>query len=59
MKRNFVISVIFLVLCFLLLAAAIVLNIMEMSEWCMYAGMASSGVALISVIFGMNSWKEK
>lgn len=59
MKRNFVISVICVILCFILLVAAIVLNIMELGELCMYAGMASSAVAFISVLFGLNSWKDK
>lgn len=59
MKRNFVISVICVVLCFLLLIGAIVLNILEEEKYCMYAGMASSAVAFISVLFGLNSWKEK
>lgn len=59
MKRNFIISVIFVVLCFILLVGAIVLNILEKEQLCMYAGMASSAVAFISVLFGLNSWKEK
>lgn len=59
MKRNFVISVICIVLCFILLVGAIVLNVLEYEEFCMYAGMASSAVAFIAVLFGLNSWKEK
>lgn len=59
MKRNFIISVICVIICFLLLVAAIVLNILDEGQLCMYAGMASSAVAFISVLFGLNSWKEK
>lgn len=59
MKRNFVISVIFMIFCFILLAGAVVLDVLDKPNLCMYAGMASSGMAFISILFGLNSWKEK
>lgn len=59
MKRNFVISVVLAAICFVLLIGAIVLNVLEEHTFCVYAGMAASGVAFVSVIFGLNSWKEK
>ncbi|MBQ5566013.1 MAG: hypothetical protein IIT42_04125 [Clostridia bacterium] len=59
MKKNFIISVVCLILCFLLIVTAIIFNIKEMEEYCMYAGMASTVIAFISVLFGLNSWSEK
>lgn len=59
MKKNFIISVICVIICFVLLVGAIVLNVLEMDEYSAYCGMASSVVAFISVLFGLNSWKEK
>lgn len=59
MKKNFVIALVLTILCFLMLAGAIVLEIMEEKQYCMYAGMAATLVAFFAVLFGINSWKEK
>ncbi len=59
MKKNFVLAIIFVILCFLGLAAALVLEVYELDTYCTYAGMAASACGFISVIFGLNSWKEK
>lgn len=59
MKRNLIVSIICVIICFLLLIGAIVLNIMEQEEYSAYAAMGSTAVAFISVMFGINSWKDK
>lgn len=59
MKRNFIISVILVVIAFGLLVSAIVFNVLENETVCMILGMGSSAVAFVSVLLGLNSWKEK
>lgn len=59
MKKNFIISVICVVICFILLIGAIVFNALDEVKYSTYLGMASSAVAFISILFGLNSWKEK
>ncbi len=59
MKTNFIISLILTVISFLGIAGAVVLEIFEQTQYCMYAGMAATLVAFFAVIFGINSWKEK
>ena len=59
MKTNFIISLILTVISFLGIAGAVVLEILEQTQYCMYAGMAATLVAFFAVIFGINSWKEK
>ena len=59
MKKNFIIALILTVLCFFILVGAIILEVMEQTQYCMYAGMAATLVAFFAVLFGINSWKEK
>ena len=59
MKKCFVIAVIFAVICFLLLGGGIVMNIMEELKLCVILGMSATGAAFLSILFGLNSWKDK
>lgn len=59
MKKNFIISVVLAFIAFGLVVASIVLSIFEKQDICTYLAMGSSGVAFISVLFGLGSWKEK
>lgn len=58
MKRNFIISTVLAVVSFGLLAAALVFEVLQDQTVCTFLGMGSSAAAFVSVIFGLNSWKE-
>ena len=59
MKKNFIISLVLACTAFGLLVASIVFSILEKLDICTYLAMGSSGVAFLSVLFGLGSWKEK
>lgn len=59
MKKNFIISLVLLIICFGLTITAIVFNIKEDTVFSTYFGMGATGVAFLSCLFGLNSWKEK
>ena len=59
MKKNFIIAVVLAFISFGLLAASMIVSIFEKENLCTYLAMGSSGVAFISVLFGLGSWKEK
>ncbi len=59
MKKNFIISLVLLVICFGLTVTAIVFNVLEDVTKTTYIAMAASGVAFLSCLFGLGSWKEK
>ena len=59
MKKNFIFAVVLAVISLGLIITAIVFNVLDKKELCMYFGMGASGTAFISVLFGINSWKEK
>lgn len=59
MKKNFIIALVLIVISFLGIVGAIVLEILEKMEYCSYVGMAATVVAFFSIMFGLNSWKEK
>ena len=59
MKKNYLIAVAMLAVCFALLITAIVFTILEKETLSTYFGMASCGTAFLSSLFGLNSWKEK
>jgi len=58
-KTNFIIALVLIIISFLGIIGAIVLQIMEKTQFSTYAGMAATLVAFFSIIFGLNSWKEK
>ncbi len=59
MKRNFVISVIFIVICFLALIGAIVFNVMEEEQYSMFTAIGATAAAFIAVMTGLRSWTDK
>ncbi len=59
MKKNYIISLVLLVICFGLTITAIVFNVREDVEMTTYIAMGASGVAFMSCLFGLGSWKEK
>jgi len=59
MKMNFIFALVLAIISFGLIITAIVFNILDKNEICMYFGMGASGAAFISVLFGINSWKGK
>ena len=59
MKKNYIIALVLLIICFGLTITAIVFNVKENVEMCTYIAMGASGAAFFSCLFGLNSWKEK
>ena len=59
MKRNFIISVVLLAVCFGLVITALVFTIMENSDMCAYFGLGATAAAFMSCLFGLGSWQEK
>lgn len=59
MKKNYILAVVLLAVCFGLTITAIVLGVLDKSDLCTYTAMAATGAAFMSCLFGLNSWKEK
>ena len=59
MKKNFIIALVLVILCFALTITAIVFNITMEAKYTMYVAMGASVAGFLSCLFGLNSWKEK
>ena len=59
MKKNYIIALVLLAVCFGLTITSIVLTVRENVEMTTYFAMGASGAAFLSCLFGLGSWKEK
>ena len=59
MKKNYILALVLLAICFGLTITALVFTVLDKSDLCTYTAMGATGTAFMSCLFGLNSWKEK
>lgn len=59
MKKNYIIAIVLLAICFGLLITSMVFTVMENNNMSTYFAMGATGAGFFSCLFGINSWREK